>query len=172
MARAWTFQEGLLSRRLLFFSDNQDYFECGRMACCETLFVPATNTLSIWPLQSGELDEWKFYPVMLLKLLQEYNKRSIGDDTDILNGLRGFLQMLQRAESPFFSIWGIPIGVGYSMNGFLIQLSWELLGSGHRRDVFPSWSWAAWQGPASFGALDELSFINKGSPSSNVTVSF
>ncbi|KAI6775971.1 hypothetical protein HG530_002729 [Fusarium avenaceum] len=37
--RAWTFQEGLLSSRLLFFTENEVYFECHAMQCRKTLCV-------------------------------------------------------------------------------------------------------------------------------------
>ena len=37
VSRAWTFQEGLLSPRRLFFTNHQVYFECNSVQCCESL---------------------------------------------------------------------------------------------------------------------------------------
>ncbi|CCL99252.1 uncharacterized protein FIBRA_01267 [Fibroporia radiculosa] len=37
VTRAWTFQEGLLSPRRLFFTRHQVYFECNLVQCCESL---------------------------------------------------------------------------------------------------------------------------------------
>jgi hypothetical protein len=38
--RAWTYQEALFSRRRLFFTDKQVYYECEGMCCCEALNFP------------------------------------------------------------------------------------------------------------------------------------
>ena len=37
VSRAWTYQEGLLSPRRLFFTNHQVYFECNSVQCCESL---------------------------------------------------------------------------------------------------------------------------------------
>ena len=39
-SRGWTFQEALLSRRRLVFTDEQVYFECNGMSCYETFQIP------------------------------------------------------------------------------------------------------------------------------------
>jgi hypothetical protein len=38
--RAWTYQEAVISRRCLFFTDYQVYFSCIAMDCCESLSLP------------------------------------------------------------------------------------------------------------------------------------
>jgi hypothetical protein len=38
--RGWTYQEALLSRRRLVFTDEQVYYECYGMHCCEALDFP------------------------------------------------------------------------------------------------------------------------------------
>jgi hypothetical protein len=39
-SRGWTDQEGLLSKRRLFFTDEQGFFECNSMHCAESLNLP------------------------------------------------------------------------------------------------------------------------------------
>ena len=51
--RAWTFQEGLLSPRRLFFTDHQVYFECNLVQCCESI----NDTRSAFHLLSDEARE-------------------------------------------------------------------------------------------------------------------
>ena len=48
--RAWTFQEGLLSPRRLFFTNHQVYFECNVTQCCESI----DDTRSAFHLLSDE----------------------------------------------------------------------------------------------------------------------
>ncbi|KAF5664794.1 hypothetical protein FHETE_6909 [Fusarium heterosporum] len=38
--RGWTYQEGLLSRRRIFFTDEQVIFQCNNMTCLESLRIP------------------------------------------------------------------------------------------------------------------------------------
>ncbi|CZR65432.1 uncharacterized protein PAC_15332 [Phialocephala subalpina] len=39
-SRGWTYQEGLLSRRRLVFTDTQIYFQCNSMHCLESIYAP------------------------------------------------------------------------------------------------------------------------------------
>jgi hypothetical protein len=44
--RAWTYGEAVLSRRRLVFTEEQVYFECNVMNCCESLLVNMDATLT------------------------------------------------------------------------------------------------------------------------------
>ncbi|KAI9570104.1 heterokaryon incompatibility protein-domain-containing protein [Boletus coccyginus] len=49
--RAWTFQEGMLSPRRLFFTNHQVYFECNLAQCCESI----NDSRSTFHLLSDEI---------------------------------------------------------------------------------------------------------------------
>ena len=53
--RGWTFQEAVLSRRRLVFTDDQTYFEFGTMSCLESIQYPLK-----------ELETWDNYEIKIL----------------------------------------------------------------------------------------------------------
>ncbi|KAF9242135.1 heterokaryon incompatibility protein-domain-containing protein [Melanogaster broomeanus] len=59
--RAWTFQEGLLSPRRVFFTRHQVYFECNAAQCCESL----DDSNSPFHLQSDEQRQNEKLPAYL-----------------------------------------------------------------------------------------------------------
>jgi hypothetical protein len=80
MKRAWTYQEGLLSRRLLIFTDDQVYFECRGMHCCEVIDAPLES------LHVRNLEEFK--PQNMLGI---FPKNRLGDHfEDILLRIREY----------------------------------------------------------------------------------
>lgn len=106
ITRGWTYQEAMLSRRCLFFTDEQVYFVCKQMTCCEAIHsLPnpkaATATkftmlnTSMLDAELKELDHerkglWRFYDHLF-----QYKKRQLTFDSDSLNAFRGIL-----AKSP------------------------------------------------------------------------
>jgi hypothetical protein len=114
ITRGWTYQEAVLSRRCLFFTDEQVYFECKQMTCCEAIHsLPnpkAATATEFAMLNTGMFDAdlkdlsyerkglWRFY-----EHLFQYKKRQLTFDSDSLNAFRGIL-----AKSPYKSVWGYP----------------------------------------------------------------
>jgi hypothetical protein len=112
ITRGWTYQEAVLSRRCLFFTDEQVYFVCKQMTCCEAIHsLPnpkAATATEFAMLNTGMFDAdlkdlsyerkglWRFY-----EHLFQYKKRQLTFDSDSLNAFRGIL-----AKSPYKSVWG------------------------------------------------------------------
>jgi hypothetical protein len=111
-SRGWTYQEALLSRRRLAFSDRQVYFECGTMYCCEASDVPLRLThkterlhlVYLYPLHTVGRNAQDF-----TARLSEYSKRRFGNPADVLDGLQGILRFFEQGEHPIYNLFGMPI---------------------------------------------------------------
>lgn len=137
--RGWTYQEGLLARRRLIFTDQQMYWECEGMCCPESLVLPLEfyhdmeeqrmcdfmrpglfNGVSF---VDGSWERWKKLPgkreepstLSIFRQLDQhivnYTRRNLTYDQDSLNALIG---MLRRVESTIgrgkvFSLLGLPL---------------------------------------------------------------
>ncbi|KAK8029684.1 hypothetical protein PG993_010975 [Apiospora rasikravindrae] len=110
--RGWTFQEALLSRRRLVFTDDQMYFECNTMSCFESVHSPL-DMLHIKDkfktyenFRSGMFGRnrnERFGNIMREKIslnnffcrylsnVEDYSARNLGYDEDSLNAFRGVL---------------------------------------------------------------------------------
>jgi hypothetical protein len=161
--RAWTYQEGLLSRRRLAFTGSQVYFQCTHMYCPESLISPLgllrsplcedhMNQLGVaFPSGGVGTDEndmeWR---------IREYNKRSLSYPSDAFNAILGILSAFETKQDPIFHLWGIPIRKGMYFQRHnppelawvyaLCQgLRWYTSMSAKRRNGFPSFSWVGWE---------------------------
>ncbi|WAO96205.1 HET domain-containing protein [Fusarium falciforme] len=118
--RGWTYQEGLLSRRRLVFTDHQVYFECCGMYCFEVLklqmsalhlkdstrfkasFCDGVN-LGIFPRDLGRT-EWE-----VVERITEYSAKSLTNPSDVLDGMSGVLRVLKQGPHKIRHCKGVPI---------------------------------------------------------------
>ncbi|KAG5978478.1 hypothetical protein E4U55_006167 [Claviceps digitariae] len=99
-SRAWTFQEGLLSRRRLIFTPSQVYFQCRALHCYESLSLPL-RLASDWKLgrvfpagdaratQSGQVKH----------LIKAYMCRDLTNHDERLDAFKALLQEYERADA-------------------------------------------------------------------------
>ncbi|KAE9365247.1 HET-domain-containing protein [Stipitochalara longipes BDJ] len=114
--RGWTYQEAIVSRRCLFFTDIQVYFVCRSMTCSESIIreasLPTASTrIATTTLRadlfgrSGALASTKYSQLrQLADHITEYSGRELTYQEDALNAFRGLL-----TRSPFPTYFGIPI---------------------------------------------------------------
>jgi hypothetical protein len=142
--RGWTLQEGYFSQRRLIFTDEQVLFECDSGVISDDL--QHSQIQYLYPLQRGK-------PEVIQKdihdLIEDYTKRVLTHDNDILNAFDGILGDLEQREPPIRSHWGIcsVLDTSKYLGGLLIGLCWvhEVQNERiYRRVGFPSWSWAGW----------------------------
>jgi hypothetical protein len=178
--RGWTYQEMLLSRRRLVFTESQMYFQCTMMHGIESLTLGVTHSRGPF----GTL--YRVFPHRgightnkdLTFRLIEYYKRKLSFQTDTIHAFSGILNAFN--DSPYFQnkvthFYGIPIIYSYKgidlaiTRSFTSNLMWNVHhwdANDHidnvlywsRNDAFPSWSWAsakARQGDDTSGQLSQ-----------------
>lgn len=156
--RAWTFQERLLSKRCLIFTEGRVYFQCLSTGMSEDIFADRKGAgwsldLVNAPLQM--LRELHRRPLWVyLKCIALYTSRQLTKSKDVLAAFSGITNRLMKTmQAPF--IFGLP------SSHFDLALLWEPRRSIQRRRPkddnekkdyngleFPSWSWSGWMGEA------------------------
>lgn len=124
--RGWTYQEGLLSRRRLIFTDD-----------CAILHYRGNDRVNS--------------SMGIFSHINEYSRRSLTYPSDSLNALLGVFRAYQRLRPPAMHVWGVPFLL--SSNGTVVMPGYGLLWRCHRRgrslqriQGLPSWTWAGWSG--------------------------
>ncbi|RAK86148.1 HET-domain-containing protein [Aspergillus costaricaensis CBS 115574] len=133
-SRGWTFQEAMLSTRMLFFTNAGVFFECSQ-ASQEDRFALSTSTRLQFALATT-YDE----------LVQEYSTRSFTSNSDVLRAFSGIMHWKYGTEHYF--------GVPYC--DFVRGMLWLPRGSSahvtsvarctEKGDIFPTWSWSSVMG--------------------------
>ncbi|KAH7393813.1 heterokaryon incompatibility protein-domain-containing protein, partial [Phaeosphaeria sp. MPI-PUGE-AT-0046c] len=119
--RAWTFQEGYLSKRLLVFTDHQMTFFCRQAAWMEALPLPpdrnsaALNAdlshlwTSLWDLRSSPYIPTPLPPLIRFEtLIIQYIDRDMSDPRDALNAAAGVLHHLGQGDDQVLNFVGLP----------------------------------------------------------------
>ncbi|EXJ65765.1 uncharacterized protein A1O5_11006 [Cladophialophora psammophila CBS 110553] len=164
--RAWTYQERLLSKRCMYFSRQQVFFQCKQTVWSEDRWEDAwaCHTISYNEFASiqhgfGKLTLLNYsmsrdcrhseiFDDCYALLVQEYSMKNLSYDSDILNGFAGLCSFfLHRWRLKF--ICGSPL----ESSLFASALLWYHPHMGIRRrnydddsNLFPSWSWSGWIG--------------------------
>ncbi|KAF5542063.1 hypothetical protein FMEXI_7667 [Fusarium mexicanum] len=130
-SRGWTYQEGLLSHRRIFFTNEQVMFQCNNMTCLESFAIP----MSI--LHRLDIPNTKKKPSLkdtepLFLPLKEVGTHLM--EFRVLNAC--------RRQEEYFHFLGNPF---HEKKGCLIN-AWYHVKPGARNVDFPSWSWIGWKG--------------------------
>ncbi|TVY27195.1 hypothetical protein LHYA1_G004657 [Lachnellula hyalina] len=150
--RAWTFQERLLSKRCLIFTQGRIYFQCRSTGMSEDIFADGRG--SGWSLDSVQA------PLQMLRELRSralwfytncvslYSSRELTESGDVLAAFSGVCSLMEgNMMVPF--VFGLP------SSHLDLALLWEPASKMRQRDSsgnknsdieFPSWSWCGWMG--------------------------
>lgn len=152
--RGWTFQEGLLARRVLVFTEQQVYFQCGEGAnteaweeCHEKSIFETLDVYRNTPLHPYFALDHSDHPSIWLHI-SKYVRLDMREPQDILNGILGVLTYYERI-SEMRHVAGLPVDPDFSNPVLWPQelaeaLSWQCDEPGERRAGFPTWSWTGW----------------------------
>lgn len=163
--RAWTYQEGLMARRRLVFTDRQVYFQCQTFHCHESLSLPlqhasGLNLGRVFPENgpgTGGKDIKGHIKTHMLK--------GVSKPEDRLRAFQGILQHFANdIEKPVDSLLGLPLfnadafeadRVVSQTDRLAVALSW-LPSASRQSDAptntykldsrypYPSWTWLSW----------------------------
>ncbi|KAH7087036.1 heterokaryon incompatibility protein-domain-containing protein [Paraphoma chrysanthemicola] len=168
--RGWTYQEAILSRCCLYFTDYQVYYTCRDMTCREAftshqpLTHPKGSPRDRAGMMSPQIFRYEYQRTHedrdtdFMDHVREYTSRNFTHEEDILDAFRGLLSRVK-----FFTFFGIPIMstrllTDISVNSAFAQGLWwcpliKLMQRPtplRRRHQFPSWSWAGWKGAVEY----------------------
>ncbi|KAI1383532.1 uncharacterized protein F4822DRAFT_434644 [Hypoxylon trugodes] len=148
--RGWTFQEGVLSRRKIIFTDDGASYICQFFHNSE--IMPKPLHWQQWPTEKmkGLMPRLDRIEKFAQDMLQNYSRRNLTHNSDAFDACLGILQ--EMANANIGQIWGVPIVYRYNRY-YAIWLEWEHEQPVQRRPSFPSWSYLGWVGPIKWCAI-------------------
>lgn len=155
--RGWTFQEGYLSRRRLYFTESAVLFICNQLqeyegfqrCASESDVFMLEGTLN--PRALGVRSDGASGHHQVMRLIERYSARELSYDYDALNAILGVLNYHRAKDQPNDTIWGIPYRLAQAEQR-IICISWRHASTAIRRPDYPSWSPLGWNGSVEFPA--------------------
>ncbi|ESZ91514.1 hypothetical protein SBOR_8085 [Sclerotinia borealis F-4128] len=143
-SRGWTYQEEQFSSRMLVFINDQIYFRCTKVVCSEVVVSDTSKNHDPelkYPDTKRRLIGRKETSLSMLyfRAVETYTTRNLTYPSDTINALSGVLNTQGNAMNCDI-FHGLPSAI------FDMALLWQPCGKMIRREGFPSWSWAGWQG--------------------------
>lgn len=169
--RAWTYQEHILSKRIIFFLDDRVFWECDASVWDMFRLLPRTDNHhgerrgDIGArLMAATRPDFSLY----VDLVCPYNGRDLTYSGDGLSACSGMLNRLARSFPGGF-IYGLPkLAIDHALLWQPLRRCYRRKGLATGTDFpFPSWSWCGWQcylDPRSF--LSGISAFQESAPRS------
>lgn len=172
--RGWTFQEVLLSRRRLYFTKHQIYFECVKDVWCEDL-VAESKTLqgSSHPMRRSNTDLFPPAPNGTVSMndrgyedaVEQYTQRHLTVESDIIYAITALTNALTRVLEPRGGNPRAAFRFGMWIRNLDLCLLWQpRLNAVHTRRIitdpeharWPSWAWSGWKGAVQYQVESHL----------------
>ncbi|KAL2068340.1 hypothetical protein VTL71DRAFT_16438 [Oculimacula yallundae] len=134
-SRAWTYQEGLLSKRRLIFAADQVHFECNGMSCAEIVRlpldamhnpktgkakpeIPAGAFVEKAIRYDGESTKDQGGALKIMDYVSRYTQRQLSYQSDALNAIQGIFRVFEKLQYPTYQLMGIPMEPLSDPSGF------------------------------------------------------
>lgn len=138
--RAWTMQEKLLSRRILYFTQHQTFYACTLAHWVEDMIKERLyHDVHAYSLLLSERNDY-------YRIAEDFSARKTTSSMDMINAFTGIMHSLSTKFGWTF-FWGLPHSL------FTRALYFHVSSETERRSEFPSWSWLGWN----FGQSSNLS---------------
>ncbi|KAI1734660.1 hypothetical protein F4680DRAFT_470682 [Xylaria scruposa] len=148
--RGWVLQERALSRRTIYFTERQSYWECGGGVRCETMTRMKNRKASFLGDPDFPRSVDQFAKGLRIEIFQDlyerYSRLALSYPSDRPIAIRGL-------ESRLINTFGTSGGVGIFETYLHRSLLWQRADNALKsitsfRDApVPSWSWMAYDGP-------------------------
>ncbi|KAG1744136.1 heterokaryon incompatibility protein-domain-containing protein [Suillus paluster] len=165
--RGWTYQELMLSRRRIYFTGQQVYFECRRDIFCEDVVAESKFlSSSTQPLRYKGAGNFTYLrkpthtppgqSVMdYMYAIGPYTRRNLTVESDIVDAITAMTNVLAKG----FELGGGDPAKSFQFGMTLIDLGHALVWQhdphtprarrsipGEGKSAWPSWAWATWRG--------------------------
>ncbi|PVH72263.1 HET-domain-containing protein [Cadophora sp. DSE1049] len=159
--RGWTFQERLLSRRCLYFTGHQVFFECQEHLCSEDrLTLPlksedneersrrlfrSDNLIKSNLIEFGDpfASEEDRQLLRYSKIVEEYSRKQLSFSDDVLSAFAGIGTSLELLCN-WTMVYGLPEQL--LDRAILWEQKKNTLPREGYHSQFPTWSWSSWVG--------------------------
>ncbi|KAI1087189.1 hypothetical protein F5B19DRAFT_476469 [Rostrohypoxylon terebratum] len=152
--RGWVLQERVLSRRTIYFSSTQIYWECGAGVHCETLARLHNSKAAFLGDANFPQSALEYYrdgrQVLVQDLYERYSGLAFTKPSDRSVALLGLQKRLERAfqTQAAFGLFSVYFARGLLWQRrdikFMKRISWP------RDRPVPSWSWVSKEGPIKY----------------------
>ncbi|KAG4434091.1 hypothetical protein IFR05_010426 [Cadophora sp. M221] len=116
ITRGCTYQEGILSKRRLIFTDEKTLFECKCMHCTESLSLPLDSMHQT--LGKGRFKKHipegplgmkvpGMNPWDIIRCISEFSKRDLSYAEDRINAMGGIFHAFEKGPQPLYNIMGM-----------------------------------------------------------------
>ena len=156
--RGWTFQEGYLARRRLYFTDRAVLFVCNQSQEYEDFQGCVSNSSAhllygtLSPQAFGNTSDRSSGLGEIMRLIEQYSARRLSYDHDALNAIFGVLNYHHARIPPNDTLWGIPYQLA-PVGQNIICINWTHNRTATRRLGYPSWSPLGWDGSVRFAGV-------------------